>query len=301
MSTSTSSSENSAIPSQLQPGNSEGVINSGFEEKEEERSDLGENFLEDIQFENLSTEKTHGKQTGDIHDLNTSEDRLQEQDEGRLQEKESEIKPATPSDEQTPRATSNIKLDRPQQTNGLRKDKDPIHEDRKETLIGKNPPVSLPQTAPKQVIQKKQQLTAQVDDLIANKDYVWGPLFQELPYKTVTFDPRHPSRPDPSAQEFVRQRKPVRQNGQTASPIKGFNSNASDDEQHENKWHHVTRDIIQAIFVRLLLICHSLLCVWRAVDVKKDSIYWCLALTNALLIIETIYTVVKRQGRDPKW
>ena len=300
MSTSTLS-ENSAIPSQLPPGNSEGVINSGFEEKEEERSDLGDNFLEDIQFENLLTEKIHGNQSGYIHDLNTSEGRLQEKNEDRLQEKESEFKPATQSDEQTPRATSNIRLDRPQRTKGLRKDEDPTHEDRKKTLIDRNQPVSLPQTASKQVDQKKQQLTAQVDDLIACKDYVWGPLFQELPYKTVTFDPRHPSRPDPYVQEFVRQRKPVRQNGQTASPIKGFNSNASDDEEHENKWHHVTRDIIQAIFVRLLLICHSLLCVWRAVDVKKDPIYWCMALTNALLIIETIYTVVKRQGRDPKW
>ncbi|XP_062571854.1 transmembrane protein 26-like [Saccostrea cucullata] len=102
----------------------------------------------------------------------------------------------------------------------------------------------------------------------------------------------------PNSKENVRKRKkPV------SKPDKNRMSTLSlkslSESVHEKV--HVSHDVIQALLVRVLLFIHSCLCVWRTADVKNDDLYWLLALTNVLLVIEALYTCIFRKGRDPKW
>ena len=64
---------------------------------------------------------------------------------------------------------------------------------------------------------------------------------------------------------------------------------------------HDTYRIIVAILVRCLLLVHSLAAVWLLVSLKNDNLLWILAAINVLLLIDTVYTVVKRKGRESKW
>ena len=62
-----------------------------------------------------------------------------------------------------------------------------------------------------------------------------------------------------------------------------------------------TYRIIVAILVRCVLLVHSLTALWLLVSLKKDNVLWSLASINVLLLIDTVYTVVKRKGRESKW
>ena len=64
---------------------------------------------------------------------------------------------------------------------------------------------------------------------------------------------------------------------------------------------HATYRIIVAILVRCLLLVHSLTALWLLVSLKRDNVLWSLAAINVLLLIDTVYTVVKRKGRESKW
>ena len=59
--------------------------------------------------------------------------------------------------------------------------------------------------------------------------------------------------------------------------------------------------IIAAVAVRLGLIVHCMLTVWRVADIENNDLYWLLALTNVLMIIEGIYRVIKQDGEESKW
>ena len=58
---------------------------------------------------------------------------------------------------------------------------------------------------------------------------------------------------------------------------------------------------VQAIFARLLFLIHSVFAIWGATCVTGRNHLWALTVLCGLFILETIYSIVKRQGREPKW
>lgn len=59
--------------------------------------------------------------------------------------------------------------------------------------------------------------------------------------------------------------------------------------------------ILMACFVRLCMICHNVLTVWRVVESYNDSMYWLLVLGNFFLIFEGQIVVLKRAGIEYSW
>lgn len=60
-------------------------------------------------------------------------------------------------------------------------------------------------------------------------------------------------------------------------------------------------DIIKAIAVRLVLLIHSLLAIWRVVSIANDNFYWWFAIVDVALVLEGLIAVVIRKGMDYKW
>ncbi|XP_012943636.1 transmembrane protein 26 [Aplysia californica] len=56
-----------------------------------------------------------------------------------------------------------------------------------------------------------------------------------------------------------------------------------------------------AIFVRVLLVVFSLFTVWLVVAKVGSNLYWLLVLPITLIVVEGIYTVIKRGGQERKW
>lgn len=61
------------------------------------------------------------------------------------------------------------------------------------------------------------------------------------------------------------------------------------------------KNVVKAILVRLILITHSFVTIWRTADVLANNYYWFLALTNVLLVIDGLYTVIRLKGQERKW
>ncbi|XP_053442348.1 transmembrane protein 26 [Nycticebus coucang] len=59
--------------------------------------------------------------------------------------------------------------------------------------------------------------------------------------------------------------------------------------------------LFNALATRLLFVLHSLVGVWRVTVVKKEPLYWLLALLNLLVFLETVFTLKFKRGRDFKW
>ena len=59
--------------------------------------------------------------------------------------------------------------------------------------------------------------------------------------------------------------------------------------------------VVKAILVRLLLIAHSVVTIWRTTDVLGDKWYWLLAIANILLVVDGLYSVFKLKGQERKW
>nr|XP_023402747.1 transmembrane protein 26 [Loxodonta africana] len=59
--------------------------------------------------------------------------------------------------------------------------------------------------------------------------------------------------------------------------------------------------LLNALATRLLFVLHSLVGVWRVTAVKKEPLYWLLALLNLLLFLETALTLKFKRGRGYKW
>ncbi|XP_033739960.1 transmembrane protein 26-like [Pecten maximus] len=60
-------------------------------------------------------------------------------------------------------------------------------------------------------------------------------------------------------------------------------------------------DIIKAICVRLVLLIHSLLAVWRVVSINNDNFFWWFAIVDVALILEGLVVVIGRKGMEYKW
>jgi len=58
---------------------------------------------------------------------------------------------------------------------------------------------------------------------------------------------------------------------------------------------------IQAIFARLLFLLHSVFAIGGATCVTGQNHIWSLTVLSGLFILETAYSIVRRQGREPKW
>ena len=56
-----------------------------------------------------------------------------------------------------------------------------------------------------------------------------------------------------------------------------------------------------AVFVRLMLIGHNSVAVWRVTVAYNDELYWLLLITNLLLMAEGAVAVYWRRGIDYKW
>ncbi|XP_064606823.1 transmembrane protein 26-like [Liolophura sinensis] len=63
----------------------------------------------------------------------------------------------------------------------------------------------------------------------------------------------------------------------------------------------VTLRIGQALLARVLFLGHSLVAVGHTANVLGDSFWWLLAVANVGLLIETAYTVVRRNGQEWRW
>ncbi|XP_052069782.1 transmembrane protein 26-like [Mytilus californianus] len=60
-------------------------------------------------------------------------------------------------------------------------------------------------------------------------------------------------------------------------------------------------NIISAVAVRVILMVHCFLAVWRAADVKNNDLYWLMALTNVFMVAEGIFRIVKKDAQESKW
>ncbi|XP_050393067.1 transmembrane protein 26 isoform X2 [Patella vulgata] len=56
-----------------------------------------------------------------------------------------------------------------------------------------------------------------------------------------------------------------------------------------------------AILVRVILICHTMITIWRTVDTKGEGVYWYLLNFVLLQLSEGIYTVVRKKGAENNW
>lgn len=73
-------------------------------------------------------------------------------------------------------------------------------------------------------------------------------------------------------------------------------------EREERDWAGMELMVLlNALVTRLLFMLHSLIGVWRVTEVKKEPMYWLLALLNLLLCLETGLTLKFKQGRGYKW
>lgn len=59
-------------------------------------------------------------------------------------------------------------------------------------------------------------------------------------------------------------------------------------------------DVVGLIFVRIVLIVHNILAVWRTASVKGDS-YWLLALCNLAIVLEGVIRLVFYKAKEGKW
>ena len=59
--------------------------------------------------------------------------------------------------------------------------------------------------------------------------------------------------------------------------------------------------VTRAVGVRLLFASHGIVSIWRLADVSKDGRFWYLSGTLGLLFIESMVTLVKRQGKEWQW
>lgn len=86
--------------------------------------------------------------------------------------------------------------------------------------------------------------------------------------------------------------------------VKGRNTYASDagsDKKSIDSLYGNNGPILMACFVRLCLICHNVLTVWRVTEAYNDSVYWLLVLGNFFLIFEGQIIVLKRAGIEYSW
>lgn len=60
-------------------------------------------------------------------------------------------------------------------------------------------------------------------------------------------------------------------------------------------------NIIKAILVRIVLLIHSLLAIWRVVNIARNLNFWYLAIADGVFLIEGLVTITARRGMEYKW
>jgi hypothetical protein len=60
-------------------------------------------------------------------------------------------------------------------------------------------------------------------------------------------------------------------------------------------------NVIKAMLVRIVLLVHSVLAVWRAVSIDNNQWMWLLALADVAIVTEALVTIIKRKGMEYKW
>ncbi|KAH3861290.1 transmembrane protein 26-like [Dreissena polymorpha] len=61
------------------------------------------------------------------------------------------------------------------------------------------------------------------------------------------------------------------------------------------------RDIFWAVLVRIFLVSHSLIAIWRVTEAYSEPLYWFLAASNMFLLLETSIVIVGRAGIEYSW
>ena len=59
--------------------------------------------------------------------------------------------------------------------------------------------------------------------------------------------------------------------------------------------------VIKALLARCLFIVHMVFAIWAASCVAGSAAVWALISVLGLFVIETIYSIVRRKGQEPKW
>ncbi|CAH1242130.1 TMEM26 [Branchiostoma lanceolatum] len=59
--------------------------------------------------------------------------------------------------------------------------------------------------------------------------------------------------------------------------------------------------IFKALLTRLLFGAFGLLCIWRVYSIRGVATFWLLMLAEAGLLIETLFTLIGRKGKEWKW
>jgi len=57
----------------------------------------------------------------------------------------------------------------------------------------------------------------------------------------------------------------------------------------------------RALFPRLLFLLHGLLCVYIVVKQEGNDMYWYLTICLGLIVLEGIFNVVVRHGKEFHW
>lgn len=77
-------------------------------------------------------------------------------------------------------------------------------------------------------------------------------------------------------------------------------SNKSGIDQHDLLYGN-RKQIFWAVFVRLLLIIHNVLTVWRVVEAYDERLYWLMVLANLVMLFELFIVIISRAGVDYSW
>lgn len=56
--------------------------------------------------------------------------------------------------------------------------------------------------------------------------------------------------------------------------------------------------ILRAIFIRMVFIAFSLLCIWRVTVISANNLYWLMLISVLLMLIETAIVVWLRTGKE---
>ena len=56
--------------------------------------------------------------------------------------------------------------------------------------------------------------------------------------------------------------------------------------------------ILRAIFIRMVFIAYSLLCIWRVTVISANNLYWLMLISVLLMLIETAIVVWLRTGKE---
>lgn len=60
-------------------------------------------------------------------------------------------------------------------------------------------------------------------------------------------------------------------------------------------------NVIKASLVRVVLLVHSVLAIWRAVSIASNMWLLLLAVADVAFITEALVTIIKRKGMEYKW